>query len=121
MAKKRYYQSKKDRMDESRGMKKRAARKRKDSMDERKGMERRLGEEFYAGMHGRSAADRRASGMISEDRSAIANLPQNVIMREYPRVDYARQEGLNDNILGIDVQMYDDARHKKGKKYPQKY
>jgi hypothetical protein len=101
--KKRYYQSKKDR-----------------SM-ERKGMMERLGEEFYAGMHGRAAADRMAEGMISEDRNAIANLPQEVIMKEYPRVDYAANYDLNDNIRGVDAQMYEDSKRKKNGPYPEKY
>lgn len=45
-------------------------------------------------------------GMIREDRSAIANLPQNVIMREYPRYGNGYEGGmLNDKLSGIDRQM----------------
>lgn len=61
--------------------------------------------------------------MISEDYNAPSNLPQNVVYKEYPKVDYDSYD-LNDNIKGIDVQMNDDVRgerRKKGMKYPEKY
>jgi len=61
--------------------------------------------------------------MISEDRSAISNLPQGVIMKEYPKNDYATYN-LNDDLLGIDNQISDDSRgvHRKSKeKFPKKY
>lgn len=63
------------------------------------------------------------STMISENQSAHANLPQNVIMRDYPKVSYEMGEGLDDTINYIDHQMISDARggkHKKGK-FPTKY
>lgn len=65
-------------------------------------------------------------GMIKENRSAVANLPQEVMMRDWPRIDgdYMMSD-LNDSILGVDAQMYEDARGRnKGKskgKYPEKY
>lgn len=56
------------------------------------------------------------SGMIREDRSAVANLPQNVMMKEWPKVDYTGFEGLDDTIRGVDQQMRDDARGGKKKR-----
>ena len=62
------------------------------------------------------------SGMISEDRSAIANLPQHVIQKEYPQVStYAMDFNLNDTSSGIDRQMYDDAKEVKRELFPEKY
>lgn len=48
------------------------------------------------------------SKMISEDRSQIANLPQEVIMKKYPNFKYGLDPQLDDSISGIDEQMYDD-------------
>lgn len=79
--------------------------------------------EFYAGMDARRRQEMQDAGMISEDRSAVANLPQNVVMKEYPPVDYDSYN-LNDDIRGVDVQMRDDlrgAKKKSGQAYPEKY
>ena len=94
MAKKRYYQSPKDRMDESRGMERE---RRRTEMED--------------------------SGMIREDRSSIANLPQDVKYTAYPKTDYFMYD-LDDTIRGIDVQIDDDVRgerRKSGERYPEKY
>lgn len=106
--KKRYYQSRKDRMDESRGM----ARKFR-KMEE------------YAGEGQRNRMEYEDSKMIHEDHSQVANLPQQVMMKAWPDSVYARYN-LNDTISGIDVQMYDDSEMKKSNgykrgKFPEKY
>ena len=88
---KEYYQGKKDKMDEKRGM--------KDSY--------RNEMEDY--------------GMIKEDRNAVANLPQEVIMRAYPKGNYGYEKGLNDTIGGIDMQIRDDSKKFKKDAYPEKY
>jgi len=102
MAKKRYYQSKKDRRDESRGMK-----------------------EYYDKMDPRRRRELEDSMMISEDHSAMANLPQNVMMKEYPKAPYLvdGDMNLNDTIRGVDEQMWKDShgRDLKKDKYPEKY
>lgn len=77
----------------------------------------------YEGMDERRRQERQDAMMISEDRNAIANLPQQVVMKEYPRQEYDNYD-LNDNIKGIDVQMRDDARggkRKSGQAYPEKF
>lgn len=79
--------------------------------------------DFYAGRQSAREMEDMDRGMISEDRNAIANLPQNVVMKMYPRVDYDNYN-LNDDIRGIDVQMRDDNRKEKrksGMSYPEKY
>lgn len=60
------------------------------------------------------------SSMISKDMSAMANMPQNVVMREYPKVDYSMY-GLNDTISGIDAQMKGDNKGKKKGSTTNKY
>jgi len=62
-------------------------------------------------------------GMISEDRSATANLPQNVIMKVYPKVGFMNYSELNDTIRVVDNQMNDDASGKGIKKgsFPTKW
>lgn len=71
--------------------------------------------EFYAGMEPRRRQELEDSGMIREDHRAIANMPQEVMIKPYPRAGAYLPEGLNDDIRGIDMQMdYDDsqrARH----------
>lgn len=111
MAKKRYYQSKKDRRDEHRGMER----------YERGPVTRRLGDAFYDGLDERRRLEYEDGAMIREDRNALANLPQQVIMREFPREGGYLPEGLNDTIRGVDEQM--DADNRKKMKYlqPEKY
>lgn len=71
--------------------------------------------EFYAGMEPRRRQELEDAGMIGEDPRAIANLPQQVMIKPYPRTGPYMPEGLNDDIRGVDDQMdYDDsqrARH----------
>lgn len=73
--------------------------------------------------HGRGADKRMMSsherqengrGFISEDHSALANLPQEVKMQEYPRFMYGLDPYLDDTIRGIDGQIYaDDSQMKR--------
>lgn len=86
-----------------------------------KGIKTAIGGEFYAGRGERDVQESRDGGMISEDRTAMANLPQNVIMREYPKYDGARFPHLDDTIKGIDVQREDDKKQNKTEQYPWKY
>jgi hypothetical protein len=46
-------------------------------------------------------------GMISEDHSAVANLPQSVIQKTYPKCKYMDQYELDDTMRGIDSQIDD--------------
>jgi hypothetical protein len=147
---KRYHQSKKDRMHESMGEKRHIARMHKDRMDERRGEERYVeshrdkhgagngmgmgpyhydrqsqyramgGAEHYAGMEPRRHQEMRDAGMIHEDPRAIANLPQNVVYRDYPKGTGYLPEDLDDTLRGIDRQMAYDNDHKMEHFYPKK-
>jgi hypothetical protein len=67
--------------------------------------------EFYAGMEPRRRQELEDSGMIYEDSRAIANLPQEVMIKPYPRSAPYMPEGIDDTIRGVDMQMdYDDSQ-----------
>ncbi len=71
-------------------------------------------EEHYAGMEPRRRQELEDAGMLHEDHRAVANLPQEVIMRPYPKVGGYLPEVLDDTIRGIDNQMnYDDSQRRR--------
>lgn len=76
---KKYYQTRKDREDESRAM-------------------RRKGE-----------MDSRYFDMLSEDHSAPANLPQHVVHEYYPKCTFMDAYELDDTIRGLDETRKDDV------------
>lgn len=43
--------------------------------------------------------------MIHQDRSAMSLLPQNVVIKEYPKAEYFLSDVLNDTITGVDHQI----------------
>lgn len=102
MAKKRYYQTRKDREDESRGMRRYWADKEDANMK-----------------HDRYSYE--DSTMIREDPRAPANLPQEVVHRNYPKTAYGYGGNLDDTIRGVDDQIDDDVeearRHRGMEKY----
>ena len=59
--------------------------------------------------------------MISENHSAIANLPQEVMIKPYPPMPGYMPEDLDDTIHGIDRQMEGDHRAAKGGLKPMKF
>jgi len=73
------------------------------------------------GLEGRERMDKASFEMISEDHSAIANLPQQAIYKPWPKAEYYADFDLNNNIRGIDDQIGADGRgmkkHKSTKKY----
>jgi len=101
---KRYHQSVKDRLAESRGMERHELKhKAHHGMDE-----------HYAGMGSRRRQELEDAGMIHEDHRAIANLPQEVMIKPYPYTGPSLPEGLDDTIRGVDAQMdYDDSQRRR--------
>lgn len=60
--------------------------------------------------------------MISNDKSAVANMPQHVVYKSYEKADYGRiDERLNDDMSGIDDQMSKDESKGRAKMNPTKY
>lgn len=76
--------------------------------------------EHYAGMSERTRLEREDGGMIFEDHRAISNLPQEVMIKAYPRTGPNMPSGLDDTIRGVDKQMdYDDSQRARNF-YPKK-
>lgn len=86
-------------------------------------MAKRYYDGFYEGMDSRRSQERADGSMIKEDRSAIANLPKDVIYKEYPKGDAGNHYNLNDSLSGVDVQIKDDSSksNPKAGKYPEKF
>lgn len=78
------------------------------------------GPEYYAGRDERRAQERADYGMLSEDHSSFANMPQNVVMREYPQPGNYLPEDLDDTIAGIDRQMREDNNRRRAQNVPRK-
>lgn len=67
----------------------------------------------YDGYNARRTQEMQDAGMIQEDPRAIANMPQEVMIKPYPMVGPYLPEGLDDTIRGVDGQMsYDDNKRK---------
>lgn len=77
--------------------------------------------EAYAGMDMRRRMEAEDSMMIKEDPSAPANLPQEKMLKYYPKADYASYPDLDDTLRGIDKQTKDDTGKEKKEKFPEKY
>ncbi len=76
--------------------------------------------EPYAGIEARRHMEMQDAGMIRDDMSQIANLPQNVMIKPYPKTGPYLPEGLDDTIRGVDMQMdYDDGK-RRSHFYPKK-
>lgn len=82
---------------------------------------KRHGMGHYEGAEARRAQEHEDASMIREDHNAVANLPQNVIMRPYRDGSYGIPEELDDTMRGIDNQIgKDDSQMMKAFK-PHKY
>jgi len=132
MAAKRHHASKKARRDEHMGMERyergpvrHNADKFNDEM--RHDQDGRMGASFhhhgsdhYDGYNARRTQEMQDAGMIRENPSAIANLPQEVMIKMYPKTGPYLPEGLDDSIRGVDMQMdYDDSQ-RRAHFYPKK-
>ncbi len=49
-------------------------------------------------------------GMISEDHSAVANMPQNVVQKTYPKTAFTSRYELDDTIKGVDDNLSSGVR-----------
>lgn len=76
---------------------------------------------YYEGMSGARAQESRDGAMVGNATGAFANMPTSPIVKMYPRGNFGGMYNLNDGIKGIDVQMGDDNKQKKGGTFPEKY
>lgn len=73
------------------------------------------GPELYSGAAARYAQERKDAGMIHENHNAIANLPQEVMIKPWPARPGYLPEVLDDGISGIDRQLeLDNSREHSG-------
>jgi len=77
--------------------------------------QRDLRHEFYAGMDSRRRQELEDAGMLHENPNAVANMPQEVMMKFYPKTGPFMPEELDDSYQGVDRQMdHDDAQRRRG-------
>ena len=74
----------------------------------------------YEGSGGRRRQEMMDAGMIHEDHTQIANLPQNVMIRPYPKTGPYLPEDIDDTIVGVDNQMDYDDNKRAAHFYPKK-
>lgn len=116
MAAKRHHESKREaRRDEHMGM------ERHERGPVKEHMRKEDYGEYYAGPEARRTQEMEDGGMIREDRSAVANLPQMMMMKPYPMTGPYMPEGLDDTIKGVDHQMSElDDRQRARNNVPKK-
>ena len=66
-------------------------------------------------------SEKMEGGMISKDMTKIANMPQEVIMKEYPRIGFSSRYIAGDDIYEIDRQMKKDDSGMRKNMQPEKY
>lgn len=81
---------------------------------------RKVSEGYYAGESARVRMEHEDGGMIMEDRSAIANLPQEVMMKPWEREHSYMPEDLHDDIRSVDHQIGLDTGKRNAKLMPKK-
>lgn len=76
----------------------------------------------YEGMSGRRTQEMQDAGMIREDHNAVANMPQEVMMKPWAKPSYGMMdERIDDTISGINRQMSKDESEGKRNMNPHKY
>ena len=75
----------------------------------------------YEGLNNARNMERSDFNMIKEDKMAIANLPQMVMYKEWPKSKKYHDYGLDDTIRGIDEQMGKDNSKMESHLQPEKY
>jgi hypothetical protein len=76
---------------------------------------------YYAGHSDRRRQEMEDSNLISEDHSAIANLPQNVMIKRFAEERDYLPEVLKDDVRSVDEQMGADNSKRKQHFHPHKY
>lgn len=65
----------------------------------------------YEGISGRRTQEMQDAGMIRENPAAIANMPQEVMIKPWPSAGSYMPENLDDTIRGINKQIgMDDSK-----------
>jgi len=80
----------------------------------------KFNDEFYNDQDAHARAYYRTGGNLSEDRNAVANLPQQVVYKPYGDPVGYLDQNIDDTIGGIDYQRGYDMRKAKEHFYPKK-
>lgn len=75
----------------------------------------------YSGMESRRKTEMRDAGMLHEDKSAIANMPQSVIMRPWGNDFKGFDSSIDDTISGINKQQREDESGAKRHNVPKSW
>lgn len=76
---------------------------------------------MYEGHNERRRQEMRDAGMIHEDKSAVANMPQGVEYRPWPSAHVGFDSFLDDTIAGVNRQMDRDESEAKRHNVPKKW
>lgn len=76
---------------------------------------------MYEGSSERRHQEMKDAGMIHEDKSAVANMPQGVMYKSWPKSNVGLDSRLDDTISGIDRQMNMDDSAAKRHNVPKKW
>jgi hypothetical protein len=79
-----------------------------------------VSEGAYAGESARVRMEHHDGGMIMEDHSAVANLPQNVMIKPWEREENYMPENLTDDIRSVDRQINLDKSKRNAHLVPKK-
>ena len=121
---KRYHQSKRDRMHERRGEEMYMARMRKEHADAR-GARENYGTDKYgtdtSHMDSRRREAMARDGMLHNDNSQTANMPQEIVMRGYGRIHGFLPESIDDSRHEIEREIRDTDRKSMQQFAPKKW
>jgi len=62
-----------------------------------------------------------SNSMLNTNTSAMANLPQEVVIKPYPKSSGYMNPNLNDGLSGVDKQIGKDSSKRSGQLQPDKY
>ena len=68
-----------------------------------------VGKGDYEGSHGRKSLESADFAMFGESRSSFANMPQELVLKPFPKGGRYSDYGIDDTVRGIDKQMNDDG------------
>lgn len=75
----------------------------------------------YEGMSETRKQERKDGSMLSEDKNAVANMPQNVKYVAWPRADRGLECNMDDTINGVNEQMDMDLKGARKNKHHTSY
>jgi len=120
MAAKRYYGSKKGGSSVNHASDRFNDEEKHDRESYRMAPEYGRGANYFPTMSGQGRGALEKPEMIKEDHRAIANLPQEVMIKPYPMTGPYMPEDLDDTQRGVNEQMDYDDNHRRKHFYPKK-